>query len=174
MKSAIMQHLIYSGDMEAAEEAAYKMNPKAFRSVKSEQKVNLNYQEVEMQSLEAAGEVKKGSDHRDKFHIYRVNSEAMTNKPDYVMKSSSKILEIAVAMDQDGPPNILQEADAFFDGIHSRCRAFVSQGLWVFHPFMRRLLRLVSTEVRSVKTADIGLFWEQFNKMLAKITKKDN
>ena len=60
------------------------------------------------QSLEAVVEVKKGTDHRDKFHIYRVNSKAMSNKPDYVMKSSSKVLEIAVAMDQDGPANILQ------------------------------------------------------------------
>ena len=46
MKSAVMQHLINSGDMEAAEKAAYRMTPKAFRSVKREQKVNLNYQEV--------------------------------------------------------------------------------------------------------------------------------
>ena len=39
---------------------------------------------------------------------------------------------------------------------------------------MRRLLRLVSMEVRSEKTADIGLFWEQVSEILAKITNKDN
>ena len=61
-----------------------------------------------------------------------------------------------------------------FDGAYSRWREFVSLGLWVFHPSMRGLLRLASMEVRSEKTADIGLFWEQFNEMLAKITNKDN
>ena len=65
MKSAVMQHLIDSGDMEAAEEAAYRMTPTAFRSVKREQEVNLNYQEMETQSLEAIGKVKKGTDLRN-------------------------------------------------------------------------------------------------------------
>ena len=49
-----------TGDMEAAEEAAYRITPKAFWSVKREQKVNLNYQEVETQSLEAVGKWRKG------------------------------------------------------------------------------------------------------------------
>ena len=42
MNSAIMQHLIDSGDMEAAEGAACSITPKAFRSVKRKQKVNIN------------------------------------------------------------------------------------------------------------------------------------
>ena len=40
----------------------------------------------------------------------------MTNESDYVMELSGKILEIAVAMDHNGPPNILQDTDVFLMG----------------------------------------------------------
>ena len=45
----------------------------------------------------------------------------MNNLPDFVMKSSSKILQLAIDMDIDGPENPLQLEDAYFDGSHSRC-----------------------------------------------------
>ena len=111
-------------------------------------------QHVETQSLEAVAELKKGSDLIDPLHIYRINSKVMNNQPDFVMKSSSKILKIALQMDQDGEENPLQQEDAFFDRCHSPCTRFISLGLWVQHPSMRHLIRLASMEVRSEATED--------------------
>ena len=86
---------------------------------------------VEVQSLEAVGLVKEGSDTVDPFHVYKIDSKRLNNKPDYVMKSSSKILKLAIDIDVDGPDNPLKSEDAFFDGSHSRCTDFISLGLWV-------------------------------------------
>ena len=81
--------------------------------------VDIPEQHVETQSLEAVVELKKGSDHIDPLHIYKINSKPMNNQPDFVMKSSSKILKVALQMDQDGEENPLQQEDAFFDRCHS-------------------------------------------------------
>ena len=102
--------------------------------------------------LEAVAEVKKGSDRLDKFHIFRMNNSSLNDLPDFVIKSSSTILPMALEMDQEGDKNALQEEDAFFDGSHSRCTGYISLGLWVHHPALRRVIRLVSMEVKSEST----------------------
>ena len=152
LKSAVIQHLLDTGNPEEAEKAAYRITTQAYRKVKRDMAVDTPQQHVETQSLEAVAELKKGSDLIDPLHIYRINSKAMNNQPDFVMKSSSKILKVALQMDQDGEENPLQQEDAFFDGCHSRCTGFISLGLWVQHPSMRRVIRLASMEVRSEAT----------------------
>ena len=136
LKSAVIQHLLDTGNSEEAENAAYRITTQTFRKVKRDMAVDTPKQHVETQSLEAVAELKKGSDHIDPLHIYKINSKAMNNQPDFVMKSSSKILKVALQMDQDGEENPLQQEDAFFDGCHSRCTGFISLGLWVQHPSM--------------------------------------
>ena len=41
---------------------------------------------------------------------------------------------IALAMDVDGPENVLQLENAYFDATHTRIYGSKSLGLWVFHP----------------------------------------
>ena len=129
-----------SGDSKEAESAAYQITSQAFRKLKRDKKAEQNPDQVETQSLEAVAELKKGSDTIDPFHIYHINSKKMNNLPDFVMKSSSKILQLAIDMDIDGPENPLQLEDAYFDGSHSRCTDFVSLGLWVMHAPMRQMI----------------------------------
>ena len=173
LKSAVIQHLLDTGNPEEAEKAAYRITTQAYRKVKRDLAVDTPEQHVETQSLEAVAELKKGSDQLDPLHIYKINSKAMNNQPDYVMKSSSKILKVALMMDQDAEDNPLQKEDAYFDGCHSRCTGFISLGLWVQHPSMRRVLRLASMEVRSEATEDIAIFFKLFNEMLQIVGKKD-
>ena len=96
----------------------------------------------------------------------------MNDMPDFVVKSSSAILKMALDMDQDAEPNVLQEEDAFFDGSHSRCTGYISLGLWVHHTSMRKVFRLVSMEVKSESTENLVLFWKMVNEMLQKVGKK--
>ena len=173
LKSAVIQHLLDTGNPEEAEKAAYRITTQAYRKVKRDMAVDTPEQHVETQSLEAVAELKKGSDLIDPLHIYRINSKAMNNQPDFVMKSSSKILKVALQMDQDGEENPLQQEDAFFDGCHSRCTRFISLGLWVQHPSMRHVIRLASMEVRSEATEDIAIFFKLINEMLQIVGKKE-
>ena len=119
LKSAVIQHLLDTGNPEEAEKAAYRITTQAYRKVKRDMAVDTPEQHVETQSLEAVAELKKGSDLIDPLHIYRINSKAMNNQLDFVIKTSSKILKVALQMDQDGEENPLQQEDAFFDGCHS-------------------------------------------------------
>ena len=124
---------------------------------------------MEVQSLEAVSHVKEGSDKVDPFHIYKINSKRLNNNPDYVMKSSSKILRLAIDIDVDWTDNPLKFEDAFFDGSHSRCTDFISLDLWVI---VRRIICLASMKVRSEKTKEVTIFWELLNEMLEQLTKK--
>ena len=133
LRSEVIQHYLDSGDSTQAEQAAYRITDQAFRKIKRSIKSESDMDKVEVQSLEAVGLVKEGSDTVDPFHIYKINSKRLNNKPDYVIKSSSKILKLAIDMDVDGPDNPLKSEDAFFDGSHSRCTDFISLGLWVMH-----------------------------------------
>ena len=162
-----------SGDPEEAENAAYRITTQAYQKIKRDMAMEITEQHVETQSLEAVAELKKGSDTIDPLHIYKINSKAMNNQPDFVMKSSSKILKVALQMDQDGEENPLQQEDAFFDRCHSRCTGFISLGLWVQHPSMRRVIRLASMEVRSEGTEDIVIFFKLINEMLQIVGKKE-
>ena len=173
LKSAVIQHLLDTGNPEEAEKAAYRITTQAYRKVKRDMAVDTPEQHVETQSLEAVAELKKGSDLIDPLHIYRINSKVMNNQLDFVMKSSSKILKVALQMDQDGEENPLQQEDAFFDGCHSRCTRFISLGLWVQHPSMRHVIRLASMEVRSEATEDIAIFFKLINEMQQIVGKKE-
>ena len=73
------------------------------------------------------------------------------------MKSSSKILRLAIDIDVDGPDNPLRFEDDFFDGSHKRCTDFISLGLRVMHMTMRRIICLASMEVRSEKTKELTI-----------------
>ena len=99
--------------------------------------------EVSTQSIEAVVELKKGSDELDKFYVYEINNSAMNNLPDFVVKSGSTVLQFAIDMDQNGPESILQNEDIYFDGCQSRCKDFVSFGLWFRHPSMQRVIKLL-------------------------------
>ena len=174
LKSTVIRYLLDQGDNEGAEQAAYKITNNAYKANVRQHGIQVLDMEVSTQSIEAVAELKKGSDKLDPLHIYKLNNSAMNGEPDYVMKSSSTMLEIALDMDQDGPPNVLQNEDAFFDGSHSRCTDFISLALWVNHPSMRRVLRLVSMEVKSESTENLTKFWQLVNEMLIKVGKKNN
>ena len=133
LRSEVIQHYLDSGDSKEAEQSAYRLTDQAFRKIKRSIKAESQMDKVEVQSLEAVGLVKEGSDKVDPFHLYKINSKRLNNKPDYVMKSSSKILKLAIDMDVDGPDNPLKMEDPFFNRSHSRCTDFISLGLWVMH-----------------------------------------
>ena len=76
---------------------------KAYRHCKYKQRMTSDSAEVSTQSIEAVVELKKGSDELDKFYVYEINTSAMNNLPDFVVKSGSTVLQFAIDMDKNGP-----------------------------------------------------------------------
>ena len=163
------QHHLDNRDVDAAEEASYKISQQAFRKIRRE--VEDFCEQVDTQSLTAVADVKKSSEKIDPDYIYKINSKGMNNNDDFVMKSSKHMLELALKMDQNGDDN-LKDVDAYFDGCHNRCSGLISLGLWFQYPSMRRILRIVSMEGRTEKGDTIEIFFS-LNEMPQKVGKKN-
>ena len=102
-------------------------------------------------SFDAVAIVKKGTDRYDPNYIYRLNNGSINNGSGYVFLCSTKMAEVSVKMDINGEPNCLQEEPAYFDGTFNRVWGFVSFTLWIYHPTLRKALRLANMEMRSEK-----------------------
>ena len=109
LKSTVIRYLLEQGDNEGAEKAAYRITSKAYKKNVRDQGIQVLDMEVSTQSIEAVAELKKGSDKIDPLHIYKLNNSSLNGEPDYVMKSSTTMMEIALDMDQDGPPKFSAE-----------------------------------------------------------------
>ena len=93
----------------------------------------------------------------------------------YVFKSSKKMGQLAINMDQSNEfKNVLMEEPAYFDGMHRRCEGWKTLTLWVYHPNPKRLYRLATMEVKGETSKSVAKFWEVFNSMLSEITGKEN
>ena len=121
-------------------------------------------------SFNAVAELKKKMDEKDKYYIYQLGNVQYGNTVDHVFKSSKKMAKMAIEMDVDGEENMLQLENAYFDTMHSRVQYFKSLGMWLIHPAMKKVLRLVSMEIRSEHHEDIVLFLTLFNKILEEVT----
>ena len=78
--------------------------------------------------------------------------------------------KIALQMNVEGPENILQLENAYFDATHTRVYGFKTFTMWLIHPAMKQILKLASMELRSKNYIDISLFLHLFNEMLAEIS----
>ena len=82
------------------------------------------------------------------------------------------MIKLAIDMDVDGPENPLQLENTYFDATHQHVHGFKSLGLWIYHPSMRKILRLASMEIRTENTEDITKFFLFFNEIVEKHTGK--
>ena len=87
--------------------------------------------------------------------------------------TSTKMAQLALKMDIDGETNVLQEENAYFDGTFNRVYGFVSFALWMFHPTLRKVLRLANMELHTENMQDITIFFTLFNEVLAKVSGKE-
>ena len=63
--------------------------------------------------------------------------------------------------------------NAHFDGTFNRVHGFVSFTLWMFHPTLRKVLRLANMEQCTENMKDITIFFMLFNEVLAKVSGKE-
>ena len=119
--------LIDAGDMDAAEKEAEVWLDR--RRVKRQLESIDPQQGMDHNSFDAVGIVKQNTDKKDPFYIYRISNRNLGGGTDYVFKSSRKMTQMALHMDVDGEPNILQMENTYFDATHTRMYGFKSLGL---------------------------------------------
>ena len=159
--------LIDAGNMDAAEKEAEVWIDR--RKVKWQMEAMNPQEGMDHNSFDAVGIVKQKTDTKDPFYIYKIGNKNLGGGSDYVFKSSTKLAKIAIQMDVNGEPNLLQLENAYFDATHTRVYGFKSLGMWLLHPAMKKMLRLASMEIRSENYRDIALFLTLFNEMLATV-----
>ena len=71
----------------------------------------------------------------------------MANQIMYI-KAAILLSQAAIDMDWDGPDNLLQGEEAYFDGSHSLCVGYKTLTLFVYHPAKWYILRLATMEVK--------------------------
>ena len=152
-------------DMAGAEaEADYWSDLKHAKRVHNN--ANPNYGQ-DLNSFDAVGIIKQATDKKDRYYIYQINNGNLNNNSDFVFKSSRAMAELAIAMDVDSPiSSVLQQENAYFDATHTCVHGFKSLGLWMYHPSMRKILRLASMDIRSENAKDIATFFTLFNEIL--------
>ena len=136
------------GDMDGAdEEADYWSDLRASKRYHDEANPNYGH---DVDSFDAVGIMKQKINKRDTYHIYQINNGNLNNSSDYVFKASKRMAELAISMDVDSPEkSVLQEENAYFDATHTHIHGFKSLGLWMYHPAMRKILRLVTMDICS-------------------------
>ena len=113
---------------------------------------------------------------KDKFLVYKTECRRMGGKASYVFKTSAVSLKIAAMMSGKikvgGQDSSLRTEPAFFDGMHTRVKYFVSLTLWVFHNAMRMMILLAVMDTPREHSDDIEIFFNTFNEALADYLKE--
>ena len=157
--------LIDEGDMDATEKEAEIWLDR--RKVRRQMEALHPKQGMDHNWFDAVGIVKAKTDTKDPFYIYKIGNKNLSGGSDFVFKSSRRMAKMALDMDVDGEPNLLQMENAYFDATHSRVYGFKSLGLWLIHPAMKKILCLASMEIRSEHHEQISLFFKLFNEILS-------
>ena len=111
-------------------------------------KINSNLKQ-KVQSLAAVGDLKAVTDTTDKYYIYRINDQNLNGNLSYVFKSSRKMAELAIKMDQDSNgEDPMNNEVIYFDGMHKRVKQWKTSTAWAYHPQTRRLLRYATMECK--------------------------
>ena len=125
------------------------------------------------ENFEALALFRRKCSEKDEFFIFSVNNKDLNDKPSHVFKSSLSMAKLALLMDKD-TNEVLSNEYAHVDATHTRCRGFKSLTLWVYHPVMRKLLRIAIMEVEQENTENLTKFWQLLNEMLQKVSGQNN
>ena len=122
-------------------------------------------------SLEALAKHTQIVSRRDHFLMYKSHMMPGSSTPTYVFKTSREAVSLAVEMDvareKDSP---MQQEEAYFDGQHSRCKGYVTLGLYTCIKAMKKIITLARMECASECQSSIHLFFHFFNQALQDYT----
>ena len=113
-------------------------------------------------AFEAVAEFKSRVSERDPYFVFSLNDRKMNGEISYVIKSSKVQLRLACAMAE----GFLKNEYCFCDGTHKRCPDFVTLGVFVFVPVLKRIVKICSMEAESESSENWAKLWTLFNLMI--------
>ena len=168
-KSDILHWLEFGSAEKARAAAAKNVDIARIRNLKKK----LSASNKKSNSMDAPAILKAATDYVDKLYVYRLNDETLTNEPDFVFMTSRLMMRIALMMDISDPQeNPLQQEDVYFDGVHGRVVGMKALAAWVYHPAMRKVLRLATMYTLREDADNITNFWRCFNDALSEVAGK--
>ena len=69
---------------------------------------------------------------------------------------------------------IYQLSGYFFDGSHKRCKGFKTITVAFYHPLVRKMVKILTIDVKSETSESFVVMWELLNECLQKLTKNKN
>ena len=109
-------------------------------------------------SMQAVQDLQRNLPEDDRFLIYTITNRDTTT----VFKTSRFLLCLTSDMDMNGEHYLVEEF-AFFDAMHGRVKAHATFSLHVYHPLVRKLIRIASMELPSESTKTIAFFVRMLN-----------
>lgn len=118
------------------------------------------------QNFDAVSEMKKKTDERDKYFIWKINNGQFNNgQPSFVFKMSKEKAQVCIQMHRDDSDHPLSKEYCFLDAVHSRCHGYKTLTLWVWHPVLNQLVNLATMECENESSGTIQLFWNTLNEV---------
>lgn len=116
-----------------------------FNAIRNAKKSAAKHKRPHGHSFEAVSILKKKTDMKNPFLIYKANDGSLNGNPRYVFKSSNLRAKMALNMNRHGD-HVLSNEYCHFDGKHDRCKNFVTITTSVYHPVLRRMVKLAIME----------------------------
>ena len=116
-------------------------------------------------NFHAVVEVKKKTDDKDRYLIWKINNRHFNNgNGSFVFKMSKEKAEICVQMDRHQSQHPLSKEFCFLDAVHSKCQGYKRLTLWVWHPTLNELANLATMECET-SSAIIQTFWNNLKEV---------
>jgi hypothetical protein len=123
---------------------------------------------LDRNSMAVIGQLKSAmsSEKGWEYYIYEMNDGNMNNQENYVFKSSKVSAQLMLELEDGG---VLEGETVYFDGMHKRVSGYTTLTLWVYHPALRKLLRLATMEAKGENTKNITNFFHVVDRMLTSV-----
>ena len=122
--------------------------------------------------FEGVAFLKQELDKEDEYLIYDINGDC-NNRPAYVFKTSKFLLNLAHRLDRQ-TGDYLSTEWVFFDGSRKRYKGFKTIAVAFYHPLVRKMVKILTIDVKSESTEGFAVMWELLNECLQKLTKNKN
>ena len=120
-------------------------------------------------SFEAVGVLKKKTDERDPHLIHKINDRRHNGNPCYVFKTSGFKAKLCMSMDRNGD-KLLSKEYCHFDGKVNRCTGFTTLTASVYHPTLKKMVKLAVMEAEGEGEEHVATFWRELDEVIQEVS----
>ena len=157
---AILSELKSRKNWKVVEKTAKKVA--SFKTISNEKTKQKSEIQPNGEGFAAVSELKSYTDLQDPLLIYAVNGNEQ-----YVFKTSTAQMKIALEMDEEGD-HFMHNEYCHFDGNHKRVKTFVTLTASVYHLLLKKQIVLATMNCKHKDSNYVAKFWRTFNEAFKK------